>query len=329
MKCDHTPSIMETAHNSIIVVRLLFGPYEADICPAMGANCIRLVRDGLSVLRTPPDMDTFRDQPNVYGMPLLFPPNRIQGGTYTYQGRVYRFPVNEPARGHHIHGFLSSTPFSPAGQHIGAEGVSVSFQVSFDERSPYLTFPHSFSVRLYYLLNDDGLHQTLTLKNNSPLDMPSGLGFHTAFHVPFVPDTHGEEYRLCAHVEEEICLDPVTIIPTGERRSGSTVGQVLRDGSLIPAGSPLSNHFGGRSGEIKLTHLPTGAAVRYLPDPAFSFLMLWNGGGQSGFVCPEPQTWQVDAPNSLLPQDMSGFTALKPGEIISLNSKLCIDPGRT
>lgn len=327
MKCDHIPNIIETAHNGIIVVRLHFGSYEADICPAMGANCIRFAREGMSVLRTPPDMDTFRSQPNVYGMPLLFPPNRINGGTYTYQGRVYHFPFNEPPRGHHIHGYLSSTPFSPAGQHISAEGVLISFQASFDERSPYHTFPHAFSVQLDYLLNKDGLLQTLTLKNNSPQDMPSGLGFHTAFHVPFIKDTRGEEYRLYASVEEEICLDPVTIIPTGERRNGGTIIQALREGSLIPAGSSLSNHFSGRSGEIALTHMPSGAAVRYLPDPAFSFLMLWNGGGKSGFICPEPQTWQVDAPNSLLPQDMSGFTALKPGGIISLNSKLCIDLG--
>jgi aldose 1-epimerase len=259
--------------------------------------------------------------------PLLFPPNRINDGTYTYQGRVYRFPINEPSRGHHIHGFLSSTPFTPAGQHISPEGVSVSFQALFDESSPYPAFPHAFSVRLNYLLNDDGLHQTLTLQNNSPQDMPAGLGFHTAFHMPFLPDTGGEDYRLFANVGEEICLDPVTIIPTGERRSGGAVGQALRKGSLIPAIGPLSNHFSGRSGEITLTHVLTGATIRYLPDPAFSFLMLWNGGGQSGFVCPEPQTWQVDAPNSLLPPDKSGFMALKPGGIISLSSKLSIDPG--
>jgi aldose 1-epimerase len=272
-------------------------------------------------------LNTFRNQPNVYGMPLLFPPNRIKGGTFTYQGRVYNYPINEPSRGHHIHGFLSSTPFSLLGQHIGGEGVSVSFQASFDERSPYLAFPHAFSVRLDYLLNRNGLHQTVTLKNNSLQDMPFGLGFHTAFNVPFAPDTGGEEYRLYAHVEEEIVLDSATIIPTGERRNGGTVLRALREGCLVPSGSPLSNHFGGRSREITLTHIPSNAAVRYLPDPAFSFLMLWNGGGQSGFVCPEPQTWQVDAPNSKSPHSISGFTALKPGGTVSLSSRLCIDPG--
>lgn len=256
-----------------------------------------------------------------------FPPNRINGGAYTYQGRVYRFPINEPARGHHIHGFLSSTPFSWSGQYISAEGVSASFQVSFDERSPYLTFPHAFSVLFNYLLNDEGLLQTVALNNNSSLDMPCGLGFHTAFNVPFAQDTSGEEYRLYANAEEEIFLDPITIIPTGERRNGSTIVKELREGSLIPAGSPLSNHFSGLSGGISLTHLPSGAAVRYLPDPAFSFLMLWNGGGRSGFVCPEPQTWQVDAPNSKSPHSISGFTALKPGGTVSLSSRLCIDPG--
>lgn len=327
MKYDHTYGIIKTTHNGIPVVRLLFGPYEADICPGMGANCIRFARDGINVLRTPPALDVFKAQPNVYGMPLLFPPNRIRAGVFQFQGREYRFPINEPARGHHIHGFLSETPFRLGESHADSDGVSASFSVSFSGQSPYLSFPHAFTVRLNYTLNSSGLSQTLSLQNNSALDMPAGLGFHTAFQVPFMPDTAGEEYRLYANVDDEICLDHVTIIPTGEMCKASTAGQALRDGSLVTVGSPLSHHFEHLSGEIILRHAVTGAAVRYAPDPAFSFLMLWNGGGQSGFVCPEPQTWQVDAPNSPLPAEKSGFRFLTQGETLSLHSTLRIDPG--
>ena len=42
--------------------------------------------------------------------------------------------------------------------------------------------------------------------------------------------------------------------------------------------------------------------------------MLWNGGGGQGFICPEPQSWLVDAPNLSLPPQTSGFTALAPGQ---------------
>jgi len=327
MKCDHKPGILKTAHNGIPVVRLLFGPYEADICPAIGANCIRFASGGLNVLRTPPGLDAFYTQPNVYGMPLLFPPNRIQNGVFLFQGRVYRFPVNEPARGHHIHGILSSTPFLAADTCIQADGVCASFAVSFDDHTPYLSFPHAFHVRLGYRLDHSGLTQTITLANLSTQSMPAGLGFHTAFQVPFVPYTAQEEYRLTAQVGEEICLDSTTIIPTGETLKASVIGQALCEGALIPTKGPFSHHFGRRTGEITLSHVPTSAAVHYLPDPFFSFLMLWNGGGQSGFICPEPQTWQVDAPNSPLPPEKSGFFTLEPYETLHLTNKLCIDSG--
>ncbi len=328
MKCNNIRGIIQSAHNGIPVVRLLFGSYEADICPAMGANCIRFARNGMNVLRTPPSLDAFKSQPNVFGMPLLFPPNRIQGGVFMFQGRVYRFPVNEPSRGHHIHGFLSSTPFPAADLTVQADGVCASFAVSFDALTPYLSFPHVFSVCLGYRLDDSGLTQTLTLMNQSTQSMPAGLGFHTAFLVPFVSDTTGEEYRLFAKVGEEICLDPATILPTGETLQASVIGKALRVGTLIPAGRPLSHHFGGRTGEITLTHVHTGATVHYIPDPFFSFLMLWNNKGQSGFVCPEPQSWQVDAPNSPLPPEKSGFHVLGPGESMRLDNKIHIDLGK-
>ncbi len=327
MKCDFKQSIIKAAHNGMPVVRLVYGSYEADICTDMGANCIRFSRNGMNVLRTPPDLDTFHSQPNVYGMPLLFPPNRIQGGVFTFQGRVYRFPINEPARGHHIHGFLSSTPFLLTKSSIESDGVRSEFSVSFHEQSPYLSFPHAFSISISYHLSASGLMQTLALQNNSQQDMPAGLGFHTTFQLPFVPNTAGEDYRLKAFVCEQICLDSNSIIPTGETPKDSAAGQALREGRLIPAGSPLSHHFGGRTGEIALTHAPTGAAVHYIPDKSFSFLMLWNGGGNSGFVCPEPQTWQVDAPNSPLPALRSGFQALSPGDNWCLTNRLFIDSG--
>ncbi len=313
--------------NGIPVVRLSHGPYEADICPGMGANCIRFAKNGLSVLRTPPDMSTFRSNPNVYGMPLLFPPNRIANGTYTFQGRVYRLPINEPARGHHIHGFLSGTAFDVAEPSAGETEAAALFSAAFGEASPYHAFPHAFSVTLEYRLNAQGLSQRLSLANLGSTDMPTGLGFHTAFALPFVPGSLEADYRLSAKVGKEICLNPKTILPTGEYLADGAVGSALSNGSLCPAQGAISNHFQGLSGEIALLHLPTGAAVRYTPDPGFSFLMLWNGGGSSGFVCPEPQSWQVDAPNSPLPPDMTGFRFLAPGGEIHFISRLSIDLG--
>lgn len=316
--------IQHTLNGDIPVLRLSHGACEADICPGIGANCIRFARQDINVLRTPPGYEAFQASPNVYGTPLLFPPNRIAGGLYTFRGKTYRLPINEPARGHFIHGSLSRAAFALSASSADDTEASAAFTADFDEGEPYPFFPYGFTVTLSYRLNAEGLTQTLSLANRSREAMPVGLGFHTTFALPFLPDTREEDYRLCAAVGPEICLNPETIIPTGAYKPDSAVGSALSNGSLCPACGALSNHFQGLTGDITLTHLPSGTSVCYTPDAKFSFLMLWNGGGHSGFVCPEPQTWQVDAPNSPLPPETTGFQALAPGEAISFTNRFSI-----
>ena len=42
--------------------------------------------------------------------------------------------------------------------------------------------------------------------------------------------------------------------------------------------------------------------------------MLWNQGGRKGFLCPEPMSWMIDAPNLTVPAEESGMFFLRPGE---------------
>ncbi len=318
----------------IPAVLLRAGPYSAAICPAMGANCFRLEHEGASLLRTPPSFAVFRENPNVFGMPLLFPPNRIRGGKFTFQGRDYSLPMNESARGHHIHGFLSSTIFDAAGeeiptsydQHPNSASCRASFSFEATKDSPYSTFPHTFRVELSYNLDsDEGLSQRLEVENRGDSDMPLGLGFHTAFNCPFIPGTDPGDYRLRLAVSSEIILDPASIIPTGESVSENELIATLNGEGVAPQGRALSNHFrGGEAAprEAILTHLPTGMSIIYRVDPIFAFWTLWNQGGDRAFVCPEPQTWIIDAPNSRLTPEESGFRSLAPGESIALTSTI-------
>jgi aldose 1-epimerase len=310
------------------------GGYRAAICPDMGANCFLLERGEASYLRQPPDYPTFRANPNVYGMPLLFPPNRIRGGTYLFQGRKYSLPVNEEARGHHIHGFLSSSAFDILESGLSQDSCSATFGFRATRDAPYSTFPHEFSVELEYGLGPGGLTQKLFVLNEGSSDMPLGLGFHTALNCPFLPGTGAEEYLLGLDVAEQILLDPETIIPTGAIAEDNALLSALRDGSLLPQGEPLSAHFRATSGRAKaspgtdapdgvaLRHGPSGRTLRYRVDPSFAFWTLWNGDGSAGFICPEPQTWTIDAPNSPLPSEASGFFALGPGGTLTLESTL-------
>ena len=285
-------------------VLLRAGGYEAVVAPEMGANCLSLTRpgEGLSFLRSPDRAETIRQAPNVYGLPLLFPPNRVQDGHFRFDGRDYDFPINEPARHHHIHGLLSSLPFQQVGE--------ATFEFKADEKQPYLAFPHAFTVRRSYRLDESGLYHVVEWTNDSDQPMPLGTGLHAALNVPFAENTNGDGYRLQIPALREWLYDPATIIPTLQTQEESPLLSTLCEGALCPEGRALSHLLELKAGPARLIG-PAGAFCCQ-PGPEYAFLMLWNGGGRQGFVCPEPQSWLVDAPNLPLPAERSGFFALAP-----------------
>ena len=90
--------------------------YTALLVPSVGANLVRLAhtRLGVEVLRTPSERehDEFLRRPHVYGVPILFPPNRIADGRFRFDGREYRFPITRPEENNYHHGILKSQPFA-------------------------------------------------------------------------------------------------------------------------------------------------------------------------------------------------------------------------
>ncbi len=325
MKTGHA-TIEHSAVGDIPAIILVAGNYRAAICPGMGANCFLLEHEGASLLRRPPSFAVFRENPNVFGLPLLFPPNRIRGGKFTFQGRSYSLPVNEAGRGHHIHGFLSSAPFAPFGAQVDDDSCRLSFAYEATKDAPYSTFPHAFRIVLGYSLDArEGLAQRLEVENRSDSEMPLGLGFHSAFNCPFLPETSAGDYRLRLGVSREILLDPASIIPTGGVLRESELISTLNGEGIPPQGGALSNHFRGAEElprEARLVHVPSGRSIAYRVDSLFAFWTLWNQGGDKNFVCAEPQTWMIDAPNSILPPEESGFRALAPGQSIALTSTI-------
>src|SRR5690606_6572710 len=80
---------------------------------------------GTELLRVPESVEAFWQRPALYGTPVLFPPNRIADGRFTYRGREYRFDINEPARGNHIHGFVHKRPWQLVRAEMDASGRAV------------------------------------------------------------------------------------------------------------------------------------------------------------------------------------------------------------
>lgn len=299
-------------------VRLRGGDYEALILPAFGANCVSLrhLPSGADLLRTPESPAALREAPYVYGLPLQFPPNRVRDGRFVFEGRRYQLPVNEPARGNHIHGFLGGTSFESIG-----EGA---FHFRADAARPYPGFPHAFSVERRYSPDEDGLTAVTVFRNQSETNMPMGTGVHAAFNVPFLPNTAPEEYTLSVPALEQWRCDPERCLPTGERITESPVLDMLRRGTLRPEEQALSCLMRCENAPIRLQC--RGGALICERGEEYPFVMLWNGGGHRGFCCPEPQSWVPDAPNRPEPPADTGMAFLRPGEERVYRLRVCFEP---
>ena len=81
-----------------------FGSWQVTASPECGGNLSRVLWKDRAVIRGFEAPAVWDQAPAAYGFPVLFPPNRIDGGRFVFRGREYFLPVNEPARGNHLHG---------------------------------------------------------------------------------------------------------------------------------------------------------------------------------------------------------------------------------
>ena len=283
--------------SKLITLRSPDGAYKVKILPSKGANCLYFdhIPSGISALRTY-DPDTVEELDNafLYGTPLLFPPNRIKNGKFTFEGREYSLPVNEEATGCFLHGTLHETPFEVV--EVTESSVVCRYEATDD--SPYLTYPHAFTLVVKYELCEKGLKQTVSVTNNSTLTMPVGLAFHTTFAMPFVKGGDVKNIKMTLPVGEEYDRDMTDFSMTWETVKDTEFHERLGKGDVVPAEQFISRHFSRPKGAaLRLTDTASGYSVVYDADDSFKYWMVYNGGNED-FLCVEPQTWINSAPQA-------------------------------
>lgn len=289
------------------IIEITGGSYRALINVSEGANCICLenVKYGADLLRQP-DYSAGIDNPFLYGMPILFPVNRIHAGRFRFEGREYTFPINEPKTGCHLHGELHAKPFTVD------ERTKSSVICSYDSGTERLGFPHQFHVTLAYSLSDAGLSLKTEIANHSGLNMPVLLGFHTTFNVPFLKNGAAENVRVTADVGDEVVRSTDRYLPTGEILPYTHTSALLNAGAFKPHGNPISLHYqAAGEGRIILTDVESGISVVYDNDAKFGWRLFYNGNADQ-FICLEPQTCMVNCLESGLDDSYTGFDFIAP-----------------
>ncbi|WP_438433241.1 aldose 1-epimerase [Gorillibacterium sp. sgz500922] len=310
-------------------VWLKAGRYEAALLPQIGGNLIafRDTEQNFRFLREPDDMEVFRANPGVHGIPVLFPPNRYEDGKFPWNGRILNFPVNEEKTGNHLHGFLHTAAWNVDQMGVNGEESFVVVSVKVDEHHPAFQYlPFTFVFQLRYTLHPElGLSQHVLIRNLGSETMPCLLAFHTAVNAPFAPGSTAEDCRVKVTIGERWELND-RMLPTGRFQELDANERKLQDEGVSPYFAAMDNHYtakpqGGRN-RMELTDTRTGLTLVYDAGTAYKQWMIWNNGACGSFFCPEPQMNLVNAPNVALPADEIGLFGLAPGELFEETSRI-------
>lgn len=311
--------------------------WKAEIILSVGSNMLKLIdkKTGLNILREPPTIDALKFQPEIYGLPVLIPPNCIHEGKFSWRGRNYTLPVNNRF-GNHIHGVVLHAPWEFLDS-FEEDGKSiVRTRCIFDERNPmFAGFPHKMEVVLTYTFLPDRVLQKLSATNLSDSVMPFAAGFHSSFRFP-LGDRSPEAYRTS---RVRVTVDDfywefdksVRFSLTGKKQAWNGFEDFRRGRVInrVPVSrqAPLAEDtLDGKPFLGAVLEYPvSGIRIVYEFDRKFRQTALWNWDGDEDFFCAEPMSWMADSPNLPLPESVTGLYPLEPGELWEAENSIRVD----
>ena len=259
------------------------GAWCAEVSARLGANVTRLQHAGQDVLIPLVSEQQLQENPYLIGSPLLFPANRTYKGRFTFQGKTYHLPVNEPFTESHLHGLLHQQAFCV--QEIAASRVVLTYENHGE------IYPFPFRMTVEYRLQNDGLTQHYRVENIGTTDMPFTFALHTTFAEP---TTFSVPICACQEKNERH-------IPTGQYVA------LNAQESGYPLGSPSKGLV--ISGYYKACGQTANVGdYTYTMSNNFDHWILFNGRGESDLLCVEPQCGAVNGLNN------GDCKVLKPGE---------------
>ena len=277
------------------------------IDPQIGASLIELHISGLSLIDLP-GSEKYPLKSNTYHPSAFLTPwvNRVRNGNYSFKGKNYQLPINEPELGNAIHGLLARAAFDV----VTASENSITLKHDYSGEEPNYPFP--FTFRYTYTLQDSGtLDITFEAENTGTGPLPFACGWHPYFSFP---DTSAEDL--------EIKFNPIS--------------RFLSDSQMIPLQEENllgKQHF--KFSTEKIDHVfrlePLEKHITEFMDTKhrrslfleqssiqFPFLVVFQPEGYTS-VAIEPMTANTDAFNT-----GDGLIELAPAEVFSGQIRLSI-----
>ncbi|REK71230.1 aldose 1-epimerase [Paenibacillus paeoniae] len=301
---------------------------EIVLVPSWGSNLLSLrsISKNLDLLRFPQSREEYEGDPFMYGLPILFPPNRIADGMFDYNGTKYCFTINDPTEHNHTHGLVFDSPWKLLRAEAEGERIMLETVIDSEEHEGILAqFPHLFTVHMQYILERTSLTVEATVSSQDSAPFPWGLGYHTTFNFPFDGSGDLTSCQFALNADKQWELNE-RFLPTGKLVDIPYLEQLRQGTSLV--GHALDDAFQTANigaNEAVLTDSGSGIRVVYSADEQFKHWVVYNHDSKQGYLCPEPYTWITNAPNlGQLPEELTGFRVLHPGEQAKTTTRISI-----
>jgi aldose 1-epimerase len=292
---------------------------RAVIVPGAGCQCLSYRAGTLEIIAGPANPDAWREHPHRGGIPILFPwPGRIADACFTFEGREYRLPVNEPARGHAIHGFACERAFR-----VTRRGPSFVTAVldSSDYSDLNSIWPWPFVLEIDHQVGN-GLRLKARVTNTGGSVMPFGFGAHPYFHAPLNPKGIRDAMLIQLDAGARWPLD-ARMIPTGDTeplagkydlRAPRLLGSDTYDDVFCMAPvSPRTANLDRSAACARLIDPSLRIALEIRADAAFGDFVVF-APPDNPVVALEPYTCAPDAFNLAARGVAAGMRALAPGD---------------
>lgn len=288
---------------------------RAEIAVDKGFNCYHWsIRGGEVDLLYSDSQFLMGSSPTRTGIPILFPfPNRIRDGKFTWDGKTYELPINDPAKKNAIHGFACRRPWRVVDQGADANSAWVTgeFHGLRDAADCRGLWPTDYRLRITYRLQVGRLRIEVALHNPDLTPLPFGLGFHHYFSV-------GDSQECTVEVPAGEFWELTECLPTGKRwsvtgtrdlRSQKPFEKLELDDALTGLTHKADADGLCLRGIVRRNH---GVKLEMHASPAFREAVVFTPPHRQAF-CIEPYTCVTDAINLQQQGVDAGWLVLGPG----------------
>jgi aldose 1-epimerase len=288
---------------------------EVLIAPSLGMNSYSFTIHGKQVMWAPFTSPANVQGASMYGNPLLWPwANRIDGMSYTFEGRKYNFnpglgnvrpgPANTP-----IHGlFVREKRWKVAAPVANAASASVTASIDFHaypELAAQFPFAHTFSMT--YSLRDGALEIETRIDNKSASAMPVSLGYHPYFKMAGTPR---EQWTVDLPATTRYQLTE-RLVPNGTTEPNPYPASIPLNQTL------LDDVFGGLKrdpdGYARITVRAGAQSLAIEYGPGYDIAVVYAPKGRD-FLCVEPMTAITNAFNATAAGWYKGLPVIAAGQ---------------